>query len=105
MSSKHSGNVQPAIDYEEHKMPFGDTSIAAKSVVEYIPAGSLTQKFLDYGARTDSNPIYVGFNIMGQATSATNWLIQQLTYDGSSRVTQVQIAVGAWTNRASLTYS
>lgn len=105
MSSQHSGNIQPSIDYEEHKMPFGDGSIAAKSVVEYIPAGSLTQKFLDYSTRTDSNPVYVGYNIMGNGQGVTNWLIQKLTYDSSNRVTQVQIAIGAWSNRTALIYS
>lgn len=105
MSSTHTGNIQPSIDYEEHKMPFGDGSIAAKSVIEYIPAGTLTQKFLDYDVRTDSNPVYVGFNIQGAATSTTTWLLQKLTYDSSNRVTKVQIAKDAWDNRTTASYS
>lgn len=103
---KHSGNVQPSIDYEEHTMPFGDgVGPAAKSVIQYVPSGSLSQKFLDYGGRSDANPIYVGYNIMGQGTGALTWIIQALTYDGSNRVTQIQIAIGAWSNRTNLTYT
>ncbi|HEX9504145.1 MAG TPA: hypothetical protein VF974_07590 [Patescibacteria group bacterium] len=105
MSSKHSGNIQPSIDYEEHKMPFGENSIAAKSVVQYVPSGTLSQKRLDYGSRTDANPIYVGYNIMGATTSNTNWLLQALTYDSSNRVILVQIATDAWDNRTTTTYS
>lgn len=105
MSSTHSGNIQPSIDYEEHKMPFGDKSIAAKSVVQYVPSGTLSQKRLDYDVRTDANPVYVGFNIMGTLTSDPNWLLQKITYDGSNRPTLVQVAKDSWDNHTTTTYS
>ena len=105
MSLNHSGNAQPAIDKEEHTMPFGDNSIAAKSVVEMIPSGFMSQKFIDYDARSDDNPVYVGFNYKGALTTDTNWLIQKITYDGANRVTMVQIASDSWDNRVDAVYA
>lgn len=85
-------------DLEEHTHPFGANTFAAKNVVEPIPAAFLSQKRLDYAGRSDDSPVYVGFNIRGAATSDTTWILQKLTYDGSSRVTLVQIAIDAWDN-------
>lgn len=105
MSSNHTGNVQPAIDREEHFHPFGDTNFGAKMVIEPFPAGSFTQKRLDYDVRTDDNPVYVGFNVREKGTSDERWIIQKLTYDGSDRVTLIQIAIDSWDNRSTATYS
>jgi hypothetical protein len=105
MSLNHLGNVQPAIDKEEHTHPFGEGAFGAKMVMEPMPPAAYTQKFLDYDVRTDSNPVYVGFNFRGAATSDTNWVLQKLTYDASSRVTIVQIAIDSWDNHASATYT
>lgn len=105
MSLNHHGNSQPAIDQEEHTHPFGESAFGAKMVIEPMPPASYSQKRLDYDVRSDANPVYVGFNHKGAASSATNWVLQKLTYDGSSRVTLVQIAVDSWDNRVSATYS
>lgn len=86
-------------------MPFGGGSIAAKSVIQYVPSGTLSQKRLDYDVRTDANPVYVGFNIQGAATSDVNWLLQKITYDSSNRPTLVQISIDQWLNRTTATYS
>lgn len=67
--------------------------------------GSNYQKRLDYDVRTDDNPVYVGYGASGLATTDDGWLINQLTYDGSDRVTLVQSAIGTWDDRASLTYA
>jgi hypothetical protein len=101
----HTGNIQPALDLEEHSHPFGDGAFGAKMVVEPMPPASFTQKRMDYDVRTDSNPVYVGFNFRGASTSATNWVLQKLSYDGSNRVISVQVATDAWTNRVSATYT
>lgn len=101
----HTGNIQPALDLEEHTHPFGDGVFGAKMVTEPIPAGFLSQKRLDYDIRTDGQPVYVGFNIRGAATSATNWILQKITYDGSNNPTLVQIAIDSWDNRATASYS
>ena len=105
MSMNHRGNTQPAIDQEEHTHPFGEGAFGAKMVVEPMPPASFTQKRLDYDVRSDSNPVYVGFNYRGAATNANNWALQKLTYDGSSRVTLVQIAIDSWDNRVTATYN
>lgn len=62
------------------------------------------QKLFDYDARTDGQPVYIGMNEPGAATSADGWLIQKLLYDGSDQVTSIKVVVGIWDNRASLTY-
>ena len=95
----------PPTDLEEHTHPFGANTFAAKNVVEPIPAAFLSQKRLDYDGRSDDNPVYVGFNVRGAVSSDVTWVIQKLTYDGSNRVTLVQIALDAWDNRASATYA
>jgi hypothetical protein len=100
MSMNHTGNTVPSITQEEHTHPFGEGAFGAKMVMEPMPPASYTQKFLDYDVRTDSNPVYVGFNFRGAATSATNWVLQKLTYDASSRVTMVQVAIDSWDNHA-----
>ena len=100
-----AGNTQPFLDASEHTEPFGPGAFGAKMVVEPMPPASFTQKLLDYDVRSDSNPVYVGFNFRGAAQSATNWVLQKLTYDGSNRVIQVQVAIDAWTNRVGATYS
>lgn len=101
----HRGNSQPAIDQEEHSHPFGENAFGVKLVMEPMPAGSVTQKRLDYDVRTDSNPVYVGYNFKGALVSDTNWALQKLTYDGSARVTLVQVAVDSWNNRSTTSYS
>lgn len=95
----------PKTDLEEHLHPFGAGKFAVKQVMEPLPAAFLSQKRLDYDVRTDDNPVYVGFNVIGAATSDSGWVVQKLTYDSSSRVTVVQTAIGSWDSRASLTYS
>lgn len=63
------------------------------------------QQRIDYGARTDGQPVYLGQSVMGTATSVDNWVIYKFTYDGSDHATLRQVATGTWDNRASLTYS
>lgn len=105
MPYNHPGNAQPAIDKEEHTHPFGENAFGSKQVIEPIPSAFLSQKRLDYSGRGDSNPVYVGFNVLGALTSTTNWVIQKLTYDISNRVTLVQVATDSWDNRVTATYS
>lgn len=57
---------------------------------------------LDYGARTDSNPVYVGKALAGSATSGGGWTIQKFTYDTSDRATRVQVVEGVWDDREGL---
>lgn len=57
---------------------------------------------LDYDTRTDSNPVYVGKNTQGTATSVATWVIQKLTYDASARLTRAEVLTGKWDDRATL---
>lgn len=57
---------------------------------------------MDYGARTDGNPEYLGKNLQGTATSASSWVVQKFSYDASSRPTRVQVLTGVWNDRATL---
>jgi hypothetical protein len=50
----------------------------------------------------DSAPTYIGINTdVSAATSATTWLIYNLTYDGAN-VTAIKRKVGAWDDRIAL---
>lgn len=72
---------------------------------------------LDYGARTDCQPIYVGFAQPGSATDQAVWKIMFCEYDGTLAdgcLTSRTWAGGGdgkaefdqvWDNRASLIYS
>lgn len=56
---------------------------------------------LDYDVRTDSNPVYLGRALDGTSVTET-WTIQKFTYDGSDRVTQIQVTEGRWDARTTL---
>lgn len=58
----------------------------------------------DYDTRTDGNPVYVGKNANGTATSASTWTVQKFTYDSSNRCTRIQVLTGIWDNRATLAW-
>ncbi len=57
---------------------------------------------LDYAARTDDQPVYVGRALQGTATSAGGWVIEKLTYDASNRAVRKEVATGVWDNRVSM---
>lgn len=65
-------------------------------------SGSDQDTNLDYGARTDDNPVYVGLGAKGLSTSSDGWLLFKLTYDGSDRITSKKSAYGAWDDRVSI---
>jgi hypothetical protein len=48
---------------------------------------------------------YLGFATSGTAESATSWTITRTTISASGEITAEQSAVGAWSSRASLSYS
>lgn len=60
---------------------------------------------LDYLTRSDYQPVYLGTAPPGTPTSEPIWDVRLLTYDGSSRLTSILNAVGAWDDRATLSYS
>jgi len=51
---------------------------------------------------SDATPTYIGLNLTkGESDSALTWKIYKFTYD-SGDTTRIQLAYGAWSNRASL---
>lgn len=78
-----------------------EADLYAKRITE-IPSNM--QKRLNYGSRTDSNPVYVGFAPRGLAEGDDGWLLYYLQYDTSNRLTSLTVAYGDWTNRATATY-
>lgn len=52
----------------------------------------------------DGKPTYTGLNVdNGASTTSDNWKVYKFSYNGtSSNVTRIQLAYGAWDDRASL---
>lgn len=59
---------------------------------------------LDYVARTDTQPVYIGRALEGTATDVATWVIEKVTYDVTDRPTRKQVLTGAWDSRAALTW-
>lgn len=90
-----------------YREPFGDGGLSAFGVMQPLPAAFESEKMLDYDARTDNQPVYVGFaessiKTGAPSASAGAWIIQKFTYDGSDRVTRIQVGRGTWDGRAAL---
>ena len=73
-------------------------------IIGEVPS-NLKQR-LDYtGGPSATDPVYIGYAVLGTAETSTGWLIRKLTYSGSA-VTEINIAVNAiWANRASITFN
>lgn len=67
---------------------------------------------LDYVARSDDQPVYVGYAEPGSLPAEAVWKIMRCTYDGSDRLVIRDWALtndradfkNVWDNRAALTY-
>ncbi len=98
MSEKYEGNVAPS-SVEKATLEY---DLYAQRVVD-IPSNM--RKRLNYGARTDGNPVYVGFAKRDLAEDADGWLLYYLQYDESDRCISVDVAIDSWDNRATADYS
>ena len=78
-----------------------DVELGAKKTVE-IPSNMLQR--LDYGARTDGQPVYIGYAKRGTPVGTATWLLRKFTYTGSF-VTLIETAYDSWTNRSGATYA
>jgi YD repeat-containing protein len=87
---------------EYHRHIFGENKQAAMAVVQPLPAAFDSEKRLDYDVRTDDNPVYVAFAETPFTATTDTWIVQKFTYDASDRPTRIQVAKGAWDDRASL---
>lgn len=103
-----------ALPIGETELLNGQTRVTAAEAIEhetllkakrYTEIPSNMQMLADYVARTDGQPIYLGFAPRGLAEGTNGWLLQKFTYDGSDQCTSRKIAYGDWTNRASETYA
>lgn len=105
MSSGNIGLDQPLTGHtkiSQTEAIENEILIAAKRVTE-IPSNQ--QMLADYVARTDGQPVYLGYAPRSLAEGTDGWLLQKYTYDGSNQCTSRKIAYGNWTNRASETYA
>lgn len=59
----------------------------------------------DYVARTDKQPVYLGYAPKGLAEGTDGWLLMKMEYDVSDRWIKTTIAYGDWTNRTTESYS
>ncbi len=59
---------------------------------------------MDYGARNDGQPVYVGFAQRNTPTSTVAWTIYYFTYDGDEQLTSRRTAYDSWDNRETATY-
>lgn len=65
---------------------------------------------VDYGTRTDGQPVYIGYRMPGVDEAVAGWFIQKFIYDASDNFLR-KVAAGSensfdkvWDNRATYTY-
>ena len=92
------------------------TDAAAKKIANRTRAGAGGTEYqqevvvgaqrvlLDYAARVDGNPVYVGSNNQQAVVADATWAVQRLSYDVTSRLVDTQILYGSWTGRAALSW-
>lgn len=105
--NQRSGNLPVDLEVEgvittpyHYNPSTGEWEAAQAAGTVFVP-----RILLDYGARLDGNPVYVGKATQATALSANTWKIQRFTYDGTNRVTDIQILTGVWNDRAILAWS
>lgn len=62
------------------------------------------QIIADYDVREDGQPVYLGYSLIGKATSEDAWMIYYFTYDAHNQMLTKTTAYGVWDDHASLTY-
>jgi len=61
---------------------------------------------IDYGTRTDGQPLYQGFANTRLDEGDNGWIIFEFTYSADpGNLTEKNVSYGAWSDRAALTYS
>ena len=83
-----------------------------RSMFDGYPSEStiMLEMVVDYGARTDGQPLYIGYRMPGVSESSVGWLIFKCIYDVSDNFLR-KVSAGSenqfdkvWDNRASYTY-
>jgi len=81
-----------------------ETYDPALLATRYVEVPSNLQQLLDYTNRTDGQPTYMGFAEKGMGISASGWLLQEFTYDASSKMTARKISYDSWDDRSLTTF-
>ena len=101
-------DAAPAVLYakrsfeDQHTYPVISNTSGALVIAQ---EDTISQMFLDYGSRTDGQPIYIGYGARGLATGEEGWLLYKHTYNSSSFMVSRQIAYDSWDNRETTTYA
>ena len=75
------------------------------NIVNYNDSRPMIMR-LDYGGRSDGQPLYQGYANTGTAEGTSDWMIYKFTYTADpGNVTQRDVSYGSWTGRAALTYA
>lgn len=60
------------------------------------------QQKVDYGTRTDGQPVYVGNAHLGTADDDEKWILTFFKYDESNQMVEKYSLEGTWDDRAAL---
>jgi hypothetical protein len=86
------------------------SSVPTQAIIWYDQV-SQYQTVLDYGTRTDGQPVYVGWAAAGTTEAQYKWVIVKMIYDDSDNFSRMIFANGnanpskSWTLRATYTYT
>lgn len=81
---------------------FGDPAqVIELKTANIFPVPMGWKRKLDYGARTDGQPEYIGLALMATADATAEWYIFKFTYTSDFN-TLTESAYGAWNGRALL---
>lgn len=70
-----------------------------------VAPGLVTRSVFDFtGSPDGSTPVYIGTNLQTALVADTTWVVKKFFFDGSNRVTDIQVITGSWTGRASLAW-
>lgn len=83
-----------------------------RSIYDGYPteASIMLDTVVDYGARSDGQPVYIGYHMPGVTEAGEGWLIFKCIYDGSGNFLRKVAADGEnqfdkiWNSRATYTY-
>jgi PhoPQ-activated pathogenicity-related protein len=91
---------------------FISNPVSARGINPYEQfSTSLMEKIVDYGARTDGQPVYIGYRIIGKTDDVEGCIIFKCLYDENDNFLRMIAADGdnspnkIWDNRASYTYT
>jgi hypothetical protein len=89
--------TQPGLNIDQ-----ADLNVSMGDVEKLLAENYWGQTRFDW---TSGNLDYKGYHISATGSdNATDWLIMKYTWDGSNNPTRIQVLIGSWTGRASLSW-